>query len=238
MTHELSKHFDSLAAELPERQDDSESGYFSLSLENLPEPPSHLTTSEICLNWHYHFYNGSPVDLVTFELDKPTCRHLALLVLACAFHEVPDGVQLELTHPRSKIRRLVVDSSWKSAYPLPGLIARPHRLDYYPDPPTLHPWDDISLSPWDMPFLALTNEDDYIVTHEHIQSRDIAVGFGRFEPACHFGELMLNASLPQSETNEIVLEGERGYRGVAPGSAEITIWLPGGLGYLDAPVRD
>lgn len=152
---------------------------------------------------------------------------------ACAFHETPDGVELELTHPRSKIRRLVVDSSWKSAHPSPGLIARPHRLGYYPAPPTLHPWDNVSLTPWDMPFLALTNEDDYIATHEHIQSRDIAVGFGRFEPACLFGELMLNAGLPESETNEIVLEGERGYRGVAPGSAEITIWLPGGLGYLD-----
>src|SRR3989304_6447823 len=99
MTCALKAHCGSLAGELPESAD-SEPGYFSLSLENLPEPPNRLTTSELCLTWQYHFYNGSPVDLVSFELDKPASRHLALLVLACAFHAKPDGVQIELTHPR------------------------------------------------------------------------------------------------------------------------------------------
>ena len=102
----------------------------------------------------------------------------------------------------------------------------------------LHPWVDTALSPTDMPLLTLTNEDDFLHTHEHIQARDIAVGFGKFEVACRFGELLLNASLPRSETNEIVLEGECGFRGVGRGSAEIRIWLPGGLGYLDAPVTE
>jgi len=236
MTCELKDRYGSLAGELLQSAD-SEPGYFSLSLENLPEPPNRLSTSELCLTWGYHFYNGSPLDLVSFELDKSACRHLALLVLACAFHAKPDGVQIELTHPRSRIRRLVIDSSWKVAYPVPGLITRPHRLDYYPEPPKLHPWVSTALSPGAMPFLRLTNEDDYVVTHEQIQSRDVAVGFGHFEAACLFAELMLNASLPQSETKEIVLEGECGYRGVAPGSAEIAIWLPGGLGYLDALVK-
>jgi hypothetical protein len=85
-------------------------------------------------------------------------------------------------------------------------------------------------------FEALAGElpESFIATHEHLQSRDVAEGFGHFEAACRFAELLLNAGLPHSETDEIALEGERGFRGVAPGSAEIRIWLPGSIGYSQA----
>ena len=50
MTCELKDRYGSLAGELLQGAD-SEPGYFSLSLENLPEPPNRLSTSELCLAW-------------------------------------------------------------------------------------------------------------------------------------------------------------------------------------------
>jgi hypothetical protein len=46
---------------------------------------------------------------------------------------------------------------------------------------------------------------------------------------------MLNASLDDNDQDEFDLEGEvGGYPSVAVGSAELEIWLPGGLGFIDS----
>ena len=53
-----------------------------------------------------------------------------------------------------------------------------------------------------------------------------------------FAELLLNAGLEDNQKLEFRLAGECGYRGVGPGSAELALWLPGSLGYLDSePIR-
>jgi len=56
------------------------------------------------------------------------------------------------------------------------------------------------------------------------------------EASCRFAELLLNASRPSNRELEFALECELGLRGVGPASAEIVIWLPGGLGNLDHDV--
>jgi hypothetical protein len=46
-------------------------------------------------------------------------------------------------------------------------------------------------------------------------------------------ELLLDASRPSSQVNEFHLEGEGGFRGVAPFSCEVRLWLPGSFGWND-----
>jgi hypothetical protein len=44
--------------------------------------------------------------------------------------------------------------------------------------------------------------------------------------------LLLDISRPDCPVKEVELEGELGFRGVAPGSAEVRLWLPGSFGWM------
>jgi hypothetical protein len=46
-----------------------------------------------------------------------------------------------------------------------------------------------------------------------------------------FGQFLLDIGNPAHPGDEYNLEGEAGSRGVAPSSAELTVWLPGSLGW-------
>jgi hypothetical protein len=228
---DLEAAFGTLAASLPENGDE-EPGWMVLSADNLPVPADCYTTSRLCMTWSYKLYNDHPVELVSLEIDKPTCRHLGLLILSTLFHPEPERVEIHLDHQRSTIRRLVLDRwSWNSDNA--GLLSRPWRFNFYPAPPTRYPWLSRLPHPGSLPCLSLTNEEEMILRLEDLPHRNVAVGFGPPKPAALFAELLLNASLPACQELEFSLEGECGNRGVGPGSAEIQIWLPGSVGYLD-----
>jgi hypothetical protein len=109
----------------------------------------------------------------------------------------------------------------------------------YPSSDPKHPWLNFNFPPYDLPVLYLTNEKEMVTTSKDIEGRDVAVGFGGLEGSCRFAELLLNASRPSNCQLEFALESELGFRGVGPGSAEITIWLPGSIGNLDhEPILD
>ncbi len=58
-----------------------------------------------------HDYNGYfRADIVLFHAHKATYRQLGLLILAVVFHTLPETVEIELTHPASAIKRLIVES--------------------------------------------------------------------------------------------------------------------------------
>lgn len=199
---------------------------------NLPVPPPVLVSNTLCATWAYHFYGDFPIEQVSLEAGKDTYRQLALLLLACVFHK-PEKVKLELQHPRSIIRRLLVRPRQHDEN-YPGLVSMPYRFTYFPELPARHPWSQMRLSPGEMPVLTLTNQQEMLSSHEDLPNRDTVVGYGSDQATCLFAELLLNAGLADNQQLEFRLEGECGYRGVGPGSAEIALWLPGSLGYLDA----
>jgi len=229
---DLQTVFGPLADSLPT---DQERGFITLDEANLPVPPATLATARLCITFGHHFYNDTPVDALTFEIDRPTSAQLGLLILASIFHREPSRTALHLTHPRSSITRVLMDYDWDDKDGI-GYLSRPLRFNYYPAPKSRHPWNHTGLTPTDLPVITLTNEDEMITGSEQLSTRNTAVGFGHAQAAALFAELLLDASLPSSETLEYELEGELGFRGVGVGSAEITIWLPGGLGYLDTAV--
>lgn len=200
---------------------------------NLPPPPPVLETDRLCITKYLHFYGDFPVDGVSFEGDKAALGRLGLLIFSVALRPRQPRVTLNLTHARSTVRRLIIAPASRAVETMPGLHLSPERFNYYPSTVTKHPWLHASLRPCDLPILYLTNERETVLTPNDLETRDVAVGFGGIEGSCRFAELLLNASRPTNDELEFALESEIGFRGVGPGSAEITIWLPGSLGNLD-----
>ena len=231
---EISDIYEALAGTIPQNQN-SEPGFLSLSETNLPTPPQVVSVKSLCITWSYHFYNDTPVDQMAIEIDKPTCAHLGLLILSCLFHPAPKRTVVCLPHKRSTIKELRIDYDWTANHDYPGYVARPFRFNFYPQPQKRHPWLYTAMDVSELPIVTLTNRDETITSHEQLSGRDVALGFGCFRGAALFAELLLNASLDETTEREYRLEGELGLRGVGPGSSELTLWLPGSLGYLDAP---
>ena len=229
---DLAATFGALAASLPEDSEE-EPGWLKLSAANLPVPQSDLVTSRLCMTWSYHLYNDHPVELVSIQVDKATCRHLGLLILSCVFHREPEQVIVHIRHPRSKITRLVLRYEWDDEDGS-GYVSQPLCFNYYPELPARHPWWGTALKPRDLPVLGLTNEEEMVFSPEHFAGRNVAVGFGDAQPSCLMADLFLNAGLEANSQLEFQLEGECGFRGVGLESAEIMIWLPGSLGHLDS----
>jgi hypothetical protein len=70
------------------------------------------------------------------------------------------------------------------------------------------------------------------MAHDHERPRrDTVFGFGSLAGTVRLAELMLDASRPDSAENEIDLEGDAGFRGVAPASAELKLILPGSVAW-------
>lgn len=231
---DLEATFGALASSLPE-DSEGEPGWLRLSADNLPVPGRELATSRLCMSWGYHLYNDHPVESVSIEVDKATCRHLGLLILSCIFHREPGRVVVHLQHPRSKITRLILDYEWDDEE-RSGYVSQPLCFNYRPELPARHPWFDTNFRPRDLPVLGLTNEEEMVFRPEDFPARNVAVGFGCTKASCLMAELFLNASLEANHQLEFQLEGECGFRGVGLESAEIMIWLPGSLGYLDQEI--
>jgi hypothetical protein len=78
----------------------------------------------------------------------------------------------------------------------------------------------------------LTDRDeDGGVTDEDWSARDTIVGFGSALGTARLAELLLDIGSPLSSGDEYRLEGENGFLGVAPLSAEVAFWLPGSIGW-------
>jgi len=212
--------------------EDAEPDEIALSGQTLPAPPAAMETDQLCATWGYHFYGDSPVEAVSFEVDKATARHLGLLIFARVFHRKAPRVVVELTHPRSTLRRLII--GLEDSEPGPGLEVWPHAFHYSPWTPDRHPWLSEDIQASSFPFLTLTNEAEMLCGTADLPTRDTLAGFGPDDGACRLAELFLNAGGPDHDENEFALEGECGFRGMGPGSPELKIWLPGSLGHLDS----
>lgn len=228
---DLAALFGSAASGLPYGED-SEPDEIALSAQTLPAPLAAMQTDQLCATWGYHFYGDSPVEAVSFEVDKATARHLGLLIFARVFHRQAPRVVVELTHPRSTLRRLII--GLEETEPGPGLEVWSRAFHYSPWPPVRHPWFSQDIQASSLPSLTITNEDEMVCGVSELPTRDTVVGFGADEGACRLAELLLDAGAPDHDVNEFSLEGECGFRGMGPGSAELKIWLPGSLGHLDS----
>jgi hypothetical protein len=234
MVCDLERVFDSLACRVPTDASGNDSlTFFSATL---PIPPTILMTDRLIIGKRRHQYNSYyRADSLVWQAQKPTYRHLGLLILSVVFHEAVDRVQVDLLHPESDIKHLVVEYPYPRELPV-GYSTRPYAFEYFPCAAEKHPWYHTTLAEpkHDLPCFFLTNLDDTVVSDEQWEKRDTVRGFGSDEANVRFAELLVNASRPDSEVDEYELEGEGGFRGVGPQSAEVMLFLPGSPGWSGA----
>lgn len=212
------------------------SSFFELSADTVPLPPTEIAADDLCITKHLHLYGALLADAVSIEADKTTLGQLGLLIFSTVLHPAAQPVTLTLMHERSSIRELIISPAIGPTGHMPGLQLRPVRFNYYPEPVAKHPWLNFrpyTYSNYDLPILALDSPRKVIQSYEDLEHRSTAEGFGSLQGSCLFAELLLNASQPSNTQLEFALECECGFRGVGPGSAEISIWLPGSIGNLD-----
>ena len=213
--------------------DVKEDSSFVFDYDTLPDPPEALTTDALVIRKAVKIYDdiARVVDL-WFHGTQQTYRLLGLLALATLFSKGNTKVALTLTHAETDISTLIVDAARPVKGGLDmGLSMIPYAFEYWPDSIEKHPWLHDDISPWELPRFALTAIDNPLMTVGDWESRNVVEGFGLPEGTTHLAQLLLDLSRPECPVKEIQLEGELGFRGVAPGSAEVRLWLPGSDGW-------
>ena len=224
--------FGNLTSRLPVSTDGNES--ITLSAGDLPVLPSVIETEKIYLKKGIHSYSYNfNVDILDLFANKDFYRHLGLLIFSVIFHPEPPEVLIKLNHPQSDIVNLIVDYQQSDLDNLcAGYHTRPFAFKYYPALTHRHPFDKCD-DPRDLPCFGLTNREYSVVTEQDIKNRDTVRIYGSDTGMALFAELLLNAALPQNDENEYTLEGEGGFRGVGVNSAEVRLFLPGHLFWID-----
>ena len=181
----------------------------------------------------YHDFNGwYRTDALWMYLTPQKCRELGLYLLAASFHGPREPITLSFTHPASEIRRININAtSLRLDDPPAGLTWIPFALRYFPDETAKHPWMN-NCDARDLPVFALSNADDCVgTTAEDWAARD-TIWMSPSSGTFRFAELLLNAGCSWNTVREYALEGDAGYRGVGPMSAELRIFLPGSGGWI------
>ena len=224
----LSQVFGAIASRVPEGQ--LGEADFVFRREDLPRPPAELRTDSIVVQRTTHDYNSwYRADALWIYLGRRKARELGVFLLACMFSVHEEDTLLLLDHPQSHIRRIVVPPR-RSRESHVGLDLMPTSFRYFPQEMAKHPWaGETNLA--DLPLLALTNIDDCSVTDEDWRERDTLRQESSDIGTARLAELLLNAGCSWNSRSEYDLEGDAGFRGVAPLSAEIRLFLPGSDGW-------
>jgi hypothetical protein len=199
----------------------------------LPVPPASLSTNRIVIKKAEHNYESCyRADGLWMHLNQRTCREFGVFLLACGFHGPAETTTLTLSHPESDIRRIVITANRLMLDDPPsGLSMKPFALLYFVEETEKFPWlPDCGAR--DLPRFALSNAENSIATDEGWRNRDTIWIEGFSRGGFRFAELLLNAGCSWNQVREYQLEGDAGFRGVAPMSAEVRIFLPGSLGWI------
>ena len=202
----------------------------------LPVSPVNLSTDRIAIRKAKHDYNSwYRADALWMGIGSQKCRELGVFLLACAFQNPEERrTTLTLDHPESEIHRIIIEAEPVNLDDLPlGLSMVPLALRYLPAETRRHPWVGEDVSKYDLPRLALSNAEDCVGSgDEDWRRRDTVWISARHPGTFRLAELLLNAGCSWNEVREYSLEGDAGYRGVAPMSAELRIFLPGSDGWI------
>jgi hypothetical protein len=181
----------------------------------------------------HHNYNGwYRADALWLYLTPEKCRELGIFLLATCFHGPTKQTTLSITHPGSAIRRIVIPATELNLDDPPtGLSMVPFALRYYPEETKKHPWMYDS-DTRELPVFALSNANDMVGPTDEDWSKRDTVWLHTSPGTMRFAELLINAGCSWNEVREYALEGDAGYRGVGPMSAEMRIFLPGSDGWI------
>jgi hypothetical protein len=213
---------------LPEDPDES----VVFTPADVPELPESLTCGDLVIKRGFHDYDTWRVDYPQWSGSPEVFGALGLATLGVMLLR-RESVIIHLTSTHSEVKSVTILQPPALDHGT-GLEVHPTRFHYAISEVARHPWTAYPPAPDELPWFKLTNAEDFVVTDEHRAARDRLDGFGGAAGSARFARLLLDLSRPANRTFEVALECEAGFRGVAPASAEVRLWLPGGV-YWDAP---
>jgi hypothetical protein len=206
-----------------------------LTADDLEAPRNNMEDASIVFRKGASVYGTFRVDRVLMQFEREHCLRLGLVIVAMLVHGTAE-VQIALTNPRSDIRRIVLRP--EPSLSDRGIIERVVAFLFRPKRYGRSPWcpRPSYLLPIDLPFASLANRENEIpVSDDDWRGRDTLFGFGGPCGCAQIALLLLNAAGPLNEEEEFLLAQEPGPAGVAPGSAELQLILPGSVLYAVDP---
>ena len=223
-----------IAAMLPNDENDDGFRFSGNTIETLPEI---LETRGLIIKQGIHDYNGSwRIDYPQVYAAKEVYAALGVVTACVLLNSQVDQLEIRLTHPQSDIKSLIIEFAHPgiTAEYLHGLYVTPTVFAYEAAPVERKPWlFEAVVDPNTFPHFELSNKERCPITEDDWNNRDVIFGFGSAEGTARLVQLLLDMSRPGNKTSEFTLESEGGFRGVAPLSAEICFWLPGGESWID-----
>ena len=205
------------------------------SADNLPVPPTRVSTPDLRILRGSHAYPSWRVDELHLYARPDHYQALGLCILATLVMPQPEDVTVELTHPGTEVRKLVIrpfltsmprDVTQVGGWPT-GYIARPHAFVYQPERLAYAPLSS-SFGRCLVPHPVVHLVSDGSNVNDCDDQRDTLIGFGTDEAAAYLAGLLLNVGQPWQPHKEYSLESVAGYGGVGPGSAELRLWIESG----------
>ncbi len=225
--------FGSMSQMMPTAPDETDPRLFSAQI--LPPPPLQLQTDQLIIKRRFHEDSlGSHTPVLCFQADKVTYRRLGLLLLSITFAAAPDCVQLDLTHPVSDIKHLLIDYPYRSYDPDESFVTRQYGFQYSPTVPSSQAQPQASLGdPEDRPVFHLTAPGGDTLLDESWKGWDTVRGFGLEGASVRFAELLLNMSLSANRVTDYPVKGQGGAHGHGIQSADAHLCLPGSSAWED-----
>lgn len=205
---------------------------FTFTANNFPELPNMLEADQIVVKRRHVNYDDFRADQLQFFTSKPMYHKLAFLILSVVFRPGGSRVHVALTNPSSDIKSLIIEYTGSTTR-ISGHHTVPQKFTFYLHQVSTHPWTGQNPDLCGFPRFVLTNMKQFVVSEEDWANRDTVMGFGNDDVSVRLADLLLNFGSSQNRTNEILLEGEGGFRGVGVHSAEAAFYLPGSLAWPD-----
>lgn len=168
----------------------------------------------------------------TFRIDgidwigrKPVFQSLGLVTLASIFHS--KSVCIHLTHPETQVKKLMLELDFKfRLHEISGAFVSLQKFEYWPEQAFRERFDEFD-NKYAYPHFRLSNADDFCISDEDWEKRDVVRGFGSLEGLAYMAQFLLDVSRPSSEHGEYVFETEGLFRRVAPMSHMARFFVEG-----------
>lgn len=198
----------------------------TLSETNLLLNETNYSSDKIIIIPGIHWYDVNRIDQFTVYSNYENYRLLGLLILAVIFNDKQKEFKISLSNSKSQIREIKIRNEVKNL-DIDGLHIKPHLFNYYPQKIKRHPFLNLSdVSRYDFPYIELNNKEENIINEDDLKNRDVLIIKGNYLGNARLAELLINFSYENQEIEEVNLENDLGFGGVAPGSAELSLYSP------------
>jgi len=198
----------------------------TFSIKNLPLEKRVYSSDKIIIVRSSHWYGVHRWDNLDIYTDYQTYKLLGLLIFAVIFDDSEEDCYLKLTNSETQVTEIRIRNA-VATLDTPGFHIKPHIFEYYPQKLEKHLYlMEHDVSRYDFPYLELNNHDEMIINEKDLTNRDILIIKGNYFGNARLAETLLNFGYESQKVEEINLECELGFGGVAPGSSELRLFSP------------